>query len=310
MFESRSEPANDPFILWLTGGPGCSGQLALLNENGPCHVTKDSSTGTLSTVNNPHSWTNKATVLWIDQPTGVGFSYGDKGDYDQDEAGIRDDMYHFLLEFFAAHPEYAKLPFYVFGESYGGHFAPNVAYRVWEGNSNASKSGDGAAVINLQGLAVGNGLTDPAIQYQYYAQMAYNNTYGVASISKAQYSSMVAETPKCIAMINKCQTDITECPTAQDECNTAQMGPYEESGPYPFLLGARSKGCSSYLPVLSPLTVDVSMHANIPLHHHHQHHHHHHHNSSSHPQDSTRTTSGSSVRSQDSATTFQTPLHG
>ena len=52
-----------------------------------------------------------------------------------------------------------------------GHFAPNVAYRVYEGNLNATKTGNGADVINLQGLAVGNGLTDPSIQYQYYAEM-------------------------------------------------------------------------------------------------------------------------------------------
>ena len=40
MFESRSKPASDPFILWLTGGPGCSGMLALLNENGPCSIVR------------------------------------------------------------------------------------------------------------------------------------------------------------------------------------------------------------------------------------------------------------------------------
>ena len=45
---------------------------------------------------------------------------GDKGDYDHGELGVRDDMYHFLAEFIAAHPEYAAAPFYVFGESYGG----------------------------------------------------------------------------------------------------------------------------------------------------------------------------------------------
>ena len=72
------------------------------------------------------------------------------------------------VEFFAAHPEYANLPFFVFGESYGGHYAPNVAYRVMQGN----QEDNGFAKINLKGLAVGNGLTDPAVQYKYYAQMA------------------------------------------------------------------------------------------------------------------------------------------
>merc|ERR1712093_157299 len=124
MFESRNAPKTDPFILWMTGGPGCSGMLALLNENGPCSIKNAS--GVLKEVNNPHSWTNKANVLWIDQPTGVGFSYGDAGDYDHDEIGVRDDMYHFLTEFFTAHPEYQANPFFVVGESYGGHYAPNV----------------------------------------------------------------------------------------------------------------------------------------------------------------------------------------
>jgi len=53
MFESRSAPKTDPLILWLTGGPGCSGMLALLNENGPCSIKKES--GTLTEANNP-SW--------------------------------------------------------------------------------------------------------------------------------------------------------------------------------------------------------------------------------------------------------------
>merc|ERR1711968_422414 len=168
MFESRSAPKTDPLILWLTGGPGCSGMLALLNENGPCSIEKTAS-GDLASKNNPYSWTTKANVLWIDQPTGVGFSYGDSGDYDHDEEGVRDDMWHFLQEFFSAHPEYAAQSFYVFGESYGGHYAPNVAYRVWQGN----QAGEGSVRINLKGVAVGNGLTDPSVQYQWYGQMAY-----------------------------------------------------------------------------------------------------------------------------------------
>ena len=48
-FESRSSPS-DPVVLWMTGGPGCSSEVALFGENGPCQVTSD---GT-ATTNNPY----------------------------------------------------------------------------------------------------------------------------------------------------------------------------------------------------------------------------------------------------------------
>lgn len=41
-FESRSSKA-DPVVIWLTGGPGCSSELALFYENGPFHITNNMS---------------------------------------------------------------------------------------------------------------------------------------------------------------------------------------------------------------------------------------------------------------------------
>jgi len=84
--------------------------------------------------------------------------------------------------------------------------------------------------INLAGLAVGNGLTDPSVQYKYYAQMANNNTYGVKAVSDAAYKQMVAAIPSCIAAINDCQNDTAACSAAQAQCNDAMLGPYEQSG--------------------------------------------------------------------------------
>tara|TARA_B100000795_G_scaffold253867_1_gene224320 strand:+ start:493 stop:1071 length:579 start_codon:yes stop_codon:yes gene_type:complete len=190
--------------------------LALLNENGPCTIARNSGSGSgYDQVNNTQSWTNAANVLWIDQPAGVGFSYGDSGDYDHDEKGVRDDMYYFVTEFMTAHPEYANNEFYVFGESYGGHYAPNVAYRIQEGNANVNGNDGAMPHINLKGLAVGNGLTDPSIQYNYYAKMANNNTYGVKAVSTVEYNAMIEEQPFCIKSINKCQNDTSECAQSQ-----------------------------------------------------------------------------------------------
>lgn len=34
-FESRSNKRTAPVVIWLSGGPGCSSEIALFYENGP-----------------------------------------------------------------------------------------------------------------------------------------------------------------------------------------------------------------------------------------------------------------------------------
>lgn len=81
-FESRSKPKTDPLVLWLNGGPGCSSLTGLLMELGPCKV----SPGGADTERNPSSWTNNASVIFLDQPANVGFSYGGEGVSNSDAA--------------------------------------------------------------------------------------------------------------------------------------------------------------------------------------------------------------------------------
>ncbi|KAF7319314.1 Carboxypeptidase [Mycena chlorophos] len=156
-FESRSSPSTDPLILWLQGGPGDSGAVGLLLENGPCSIAN----GGKSTTRNPHSWTNHANVLFVDQPIGVGFSYSSSEleELVHSNAQAATDVYAFLQLFFAQFPEYATLPLHVAGESYGGIYAPHVASAIWKGNRlNATTK------IRLESVMLGNGITDPLIQ--------------------------------------------------------------------------------------------------------------------------------------------------
>ena len=274
--------------MWLTGGPGCSSVLALLSENGPCSVAADGK----STVANPYSWNANATVIWLDQPAGVGFSYGTENDKNEDMVRMRfhllfhvardvlsasgcgpeaistayrahthtrphtatpscclphhntvhtlqtaqvgEDAFFFLQSLFAAHPEYASggQEFFVFGESFGGHYAPGVAHMILTKNN----EGGYPLKINLAGLGLGNGLTDPVTQYQYYPEMAMNNSYGIKTVSEDTYASMVEHVPDCVALGETCNNGGTEqqCKLAQTLCGAWETSPYYATGLNPY----------------------------------------------------------------------------
>lgn len=71
-FESRGDAAVDPLTLWLQGGPGSpSADQALLPGLGPCLIQDDMKT----LAPNPFSWNIGANMIFLDQPSGTGFSY-------------------------------------------------------------------------------------------------------------------------------------------------------------------------------------------------------------------------------------------
>jgi len=217
---------NTPIILWLTGGPGCSSTLALLYENGPCSVNAE---GT-KTKPNAYSWNEAAHVIFLDQPAGVGFSYADK-ENTKDETMVGFDVYYFLQSFYQKHTKYQSNPLFIVGESYGGHYAPAVAHRIMIENKHLKKN---TIHINMKGLAIGNGMTDPKVQYKYYADMAYNNSHKIKTVPKPVYDAMKAATPACVSMINSCTTSPFgsqfACQAAENYCNMALLAPFTATG--------------------------------------------------------------------------------
>jgi len=237
LFESKNDPVNDPLIMWLSGGPGCSSQLALFAENGPCQVNKD---GT-DTIPNPYSWHQKANVVWVDQPAGTGFSTGSGTVVN--EYGVSQNMYNFLQNFYTAFPNYQKNDFYIFGESYAGHYVPTISHKIWTHN----QAGDGVH-IPLKGIAIGNGLTNPEIQYGAYAEMCHTGGkdeggHAPPVCNSATHALMQAATPVCQAAIAVCNlvphlsesvsmedAPVPPCLAALESCNAGLLIPYQASG--------------------------------------------------------------------------------
>nr|GMD12550.1 serine carboxypeptidase-like [Ipomoea batatas] len=192
-FESRTNK-KDPVVIWLTGGPGCSSELALFYENGPFHIANN-----MSLIWNDYGWDKISNLIYVDQPTGTGFSYSsDEDDLRHDENGVSNDLYDFLQAFFKEHPEYVQNDFFITGESYAGHYIPAFASRVNQGNKN--KEG---IHINLKGFAIGNGLTNPEIQYEAYTDYALDNNL----ISKSDHGTINKSVPKCKQAIQLCGTE-------------------------------------------------------------------------------------------------------
>uniref|UniRef100_A0A8C3WGF3 Carboxypeptidase n=1 Tax=Catagonus wagneri TaxID=51154 RepID=A0A8C3WGF3_9CETA len=125
--ESQKDPKSSPVVLWLNGGPGCSSLDGLLTEHGPFLI---------------------ANVLYLESPAGVGFSYSDDKSYVTNDTEVAQSNFEALKDFFRLFPEYKDNELFLTGESYAGIYIPTLAVLVMQDPS-----------MNLQGLAVGNGLS-------------------------------------------------------------------------------------------------------------------------------------------------------
>ncbi|KAG2482615.1 hypothetical protein HYH03_018458 [Edaphochlamys debaryana] len=155
----KNDDQASPVVLWLTGGPGCSSLDAFIYEHGPFSFSNGVN-GDIFLSPNPYSWTKAATMIYVDSPAGAGLSYSnDTEDYKTNDEYTIIDLVRFLEGLTARYPELATAPFFITGESYGGVYVPLLATALVKANK--KRSGEGQPpLVNLQGYAIGNGVTD------------------------------------------------------------------------------------------------------------------------------------------------------
>ncbi|KAL3269550.1 hypothetical protein HHI36_008615 [Cryptolaemus montrouzieri] len=156
-FPSESN-STDPVVLWLQGGPGATSMYGLFTENGPFEINNQS-----EVILREKSWTKMNNLLYIDNPAGAGYSFTDHGGYAHDEDQIGEELFQAIQQFFLLFPELRKNEFFLTGESYAGHYIPAVGHKIL--GKNTALPDD--LKINLKGLAIGNGWTDPINQMDF-----------------------------------------------------------------------------------------------------------------------------------------------
>ncbi|KAJ8560012.1 hypothetical protein K7X08_004070 [Anisodus acutangulus] len=186
--EAETDPASKPLVLWLNGGPGCSSVgVGAFSENGPFRPRGK------VLVRNEHSWNKEANMLYLESPVGVGFSYStNTSSYEtvNDEITARDNV-AFLQRWFNKFPRYRNNNLFLTGESYAGHYVPQLAKLMIELNNKKK-------LFNLKGVALGNPVLKFATDFNSRAEYFWSHglisdsTYRMFT-SFCNYSRYVSE---------------------------------------------------------------------------------------------------------------------
>ncbi|EMS58878.1 Serine carboxypeptidase-like 34 [Triticum urartu] len=186
-FEAMEKPDEKPLVLWLNGGPGCSSVgFGQAQELGPFLVKKDV----------PELELNPC------QPAVPGLSSGCWIFVHEHVLRNRSTGRQFH-RWFQRFPQQKMKEFYIAGESYAGHYVPQLANVIVEENKKASKEN----YINFKGILIGNAYMDGDTDLQGIVDSAWHH----AIISDTLYSaflkscdfSMEILSPECDAALSE-----------------------------------------------------------------------------------------------------------
>ncbi|CDY38920.1 BnaA04g13410D [Brassica napus] len=248
--KSENNPQEDPLLIWLTGGPGCSSLFAILFENGPLALKFELYNGTLpSLVTTTYSWTKMANIVFLDQPVGAGFSYSRTPLLNKvSDTGEVKVIHEFLQKWLSKHPEFYSNPFYVTGDSYSGKIVPPLVQEISRGSyltnlryeikfffqicSSRRLKGNYICCkppINIQGYILGNPITqiksedNSKIPYAHGMALISDELYeSLKRICKGNYENVGSRNTEClkhIEMYNKCTDKLNRYHILLPDCD-------------------------------------------------------------------------------------------
>ncbi|KAL1803414.1 hypothetical protein ACET3Z_032061 [Daucus carota] len=170
--EPNSSLSETPILIWLQGGPGCSSMLGNFYELGPWRVVSSQGHNVehLKLEPNLGSWNRLFGLVFIDNPIGTGFSVATTTEeIPRDQHAVGKHLFKAIKAFVALDSLFKTRPIFVTGESYAGKYVPAIGYYILKRNARLPKGNQ----VNLAGVAIGNGLTDPITQVATHAMSAY-----------------------------------------------------------------------------------------------------------------------------------------
>ncbi|XP_054419915.1 probable serine carboxypeptidase CPVL [Pteronotus mesoamericanus] len=183
------ESSTAPVVLWLQGGPGSSSLFGLFVEHGPYVVTKN-----LTLRTRDFAWTSTLSMLYMDSPVGTGFSFTDDPQgYAVNQDDVARDLFSALIQFFQLFPEFQENDFYATGQSYAGKYVPTIAYYIHVLNPKLT------VPINLKGIAIGSGFSDPESIIGGYATFLYQ----VGLLDEKQRKYFQKQCAECVKHIKE-----------------------------------------------------------------------------------------------------------
>ncbi|XP_030455636.1 serine carboxypeptidase-like 46 isoform X2 [Syzygium oleosum] len=230
-------PLSYPLTLWFNGGPGCSSLgFGAFMEHGPFRPAGDG-----GLMKNEFSWNKVSNMLYVESPIGVGFSYSNTTlDYvDWGDADTARDNMQFLLSWFEEYPKYRDSDLFLAGESYAGHYVPQLAALVLDYNKQSH-----GKPINLRAIALGNPLLDSQISVD---GATFLWSHGVISDETLKLKETVCNDSRYLMELihHKISTECTEVFEKQVE----EMGNFTDPGdvlePYCFSGTAAMQSASS-----------------------------------------------------------------